>query len=420
MKHRPIPVVALIAAIGVLVGCSAVATPIPPTDTPQPTPTPTPDIAGTVEAIVSLRLSEVATVTPAPTSTVVPSATPVPTPTRTAIPAPTSTALPKATSTPTFAEVTARVQDAIVRIETPASRGSGTIIDSSGYILTNYHVVSGYSYVDIRIEDSYTLLGTVVGFDELKDIAIVKVEPFFRTLKYLTLSNRRPAVNEEITTIGYPLGLTGESTTTRGVVSAIRQLNGQTVIQTDAAINPGNSGGAAVDRDGKLIGIPTSKLEADNIGFLVPSFDIANQIPVLKGGFKYALVTPTPFPTATPRPTSTPWPSPTPAMSAYEHFMEAEFLYNSQQYYQALIEYSRAIEQTAVPDSAYYNNRGNVYYVLGFYHEAVDDYTQAVQISGGTSAINFVNRSYAWQQLGRNAAAEADITSACRLDTKYC
>jgi len=144
--------------------------------------------------------------------------------------------------------------------------------------------------VNVRIEDSYSVIGVVVGFDKLKDIAIVKVSVGQRELTFVPLSNRRPNIGEEITTIGYPrvdlVGLQGGSTLTSGSISAIRELLGQTLIQTDAAINPGNSGGAAFDREGRFIGIPTAKFDqADNFGFLVPGFDIADLIPLLKVGF---------------------------------------------------------------------------------------------------------------------------------------
>jgi hypothetical protein len=319
--------------------------------------------------------------------------------------------------------MTERARPSIVRINTPNSAGSGTIIDSNGYILTNYHVVSGYSNVDVRVEDAYTVTGTVVGFDESKDIAIVRINAGSRLLRSLPLSNRRPQDGEEIITIGYPESyiLSGGTTTTRGVVSATRNYFGQTLIQIDAPINPGNSGGAAIDREGRFIGIPTLKLiDADNIGFLVPGFDIAGQIQQLKGGYRFAFPTQTPFPTATPRPTSTPRPTPTPAPSAYDHFLQGDFYYTSGQYYLALSEYNSAIILSPGQNPAYYNNRGNVYYSLGFYREAVDDYTQAVQISGGADAIYYNNRAGAWFYLGMYTQMNIDDDIACRLDPKYC
>lgn len=300
MKHQQIPLLALVVVVVVFVGCSVVATPAQ-----QPTPTHTPDIPATVEAVVNLRLSELPTITPAPTPTILPTATLVATPTL----VPTSTNLPQATSTPrptptpTFSQVTTRIRNAIVRIDTPDGTGSGTIINSGGDILTNYHVIKGFNTVSVRINDAVTVTGIVVGFHELLDIAIVNVG--FRPLTFMPLSNRRPDIGEEITTIGYPrvdlVGSLGGSTVTRGIVSAIRRIDGQMFIQTDAAINPGNSGGAAIDRYGNFVGIPTAKfIEADNFGLLIPGFDIGGRILQLKSGFRLALPTPTPVPLPTP------------------------------------------------------------------------------------------------------------------------
>ena len=339
------------------------------------------------------------------------------------MPLPTPTYTPRPTSTPTGAQITAKVRPAVVLIQTPVGSGSGTIIDSSGHILTNHHVISGYTNVNVRIEDAYTLTGFVVGFDESKDIAIVKVNAGSRRLTFVPLSTRRPDDGEEIITIGYPKSsvLSGGSSTTQGVVSATRYFLGQIVIQIDAPINPGNSGGAAIDREGRFIGIPTSKLrDADNIGFLVPGFDVASQIQQLKSGFRFAFPTPTPFPTATPRPTSTPWPSPTPAPSARDHFLQGDFYYTSGQNYLAFAEYDLAIRLSTIPIAAYYNNRGNVYHTLGLYREAVDDYTQAVQISGGNEAIYYGNRPNAWYYLGMYTQMNGDSDAACRLDPIYC
>jgi len=399
------------------VACAAVATPLPATATPIPASTP--DIAGTVEAIVNQRLFEVATVTPAPTPTLVatptlvPTSTPIATATPNPTPRPTPTSTPRPTSTPTFAQVTAKVRNAVVRIETPVAMGSGTIINSGGDILTNYHVIKGYNIVNVRINDAAPVTGIVVGFDELKDIALINVQ--FRPLTFIPLSSRRPDIGEEIITIGYPLDLRGSSTTTRGVVSAIRRIAGQTFIQTDAAINPGNSGGAAIDRYGRFIGIPTSMLdEAANIGFLLPGFNVAGFIQQLRGGYRYALPTPTPFPTATP------WPTATPPPSASDHFLQADFYYDTCQYYLAISEYSLAISQSPYLYQSYFNNRGNAYYLLGLYSQAVDDYTQAVQISGGTSGIHYNNRANAWYHLGMYEQMNADIAEACRLDPQYC
>jgi len=233
--------------------------------------------------------------------TAVPSATPAPTATLIPTEAPMPTALPEEFS---------RLRDAVVRIETTTGFGSGTIIDTEGHILTNYHVVSGFSLVVVRVADEFTVPATVVGFDEVRDIGIIKVDPGTLELAALPLSNRRPEVGDEIITIGYPLGLEGQSTLTGGQVSAIRNETGQTFIQTDTAIDPGSSGGAAIDLEGNFIGVPTAtKFEADNIGFLVPGFEIFDQIQRMKDGFQFVVLpTPTPVVIVTPTPAPTPIP----------------------------------------------------------------------------------------------------------------
>lgn len=157
--------------------------------------------------------------------------------------------------------------------------GSGTIINSGGIILTNYHVVEGYDTVTVTIEDRHKTKGTVMGYDDGLDLAVVKIE--VGSWPYVSISLDRPSVGDEIFTIGYARGsiLLGESTVTRGLVSAFRPESRHTMIQTDAAINPGNSGGAAFTTDGRFIGVPTSKLrDAESLGFLVGLFSVSDAI----------------------------------------------------------------------------------------------------------------------------------------------
>ncbi len=294
--------------------------------------------------------------------------------------------------------------------------GSGTLIDGNGNILTNYHVIAGFSSVEVYLGDRYVGAASVVGYHDLLDLAIVQINTGRSSLTPIPISRSEPMSGDEIITIGYPLGMSGESTVTVGVVSAFRNVDGQRYLQTDAAINPGNSGGAALDRHGNLVGVPTWMYMVENIGFLIPLREMANTIEQLKRGSRTVALPPTP----TPRPTPTPWPTPTPSPSAYDHFLQADFYYDTGQYYLALSEYNLAIILSPVQYASYFNNRGNVYYMLGLYSEAVDDYTQAVQISGGTNAIFYKNRSNAWFYLGMYTQMNSDGDAACRLDPTYC
>ena len=303
------PTALILVAFLAAVGCTATPTPdIQATVTaavaaavPTTTPTPTPDIDATVEARLQATISAIPTATalPTPTDTPVPTATPtpIPTPTYTPVPIPTPTPIPTPVPTPTPAptpsptaaptlfpaptpsvsQIINRVRSAVVRIETPVAVGSGTIVNSQGFILTNYHVVEGYDTVTVKVEETRTVSGEVVGYDDGLDLAVVKIEggPW----PYMSISTIRPSVGDEVLTIGYPLDLPGESTVTRGSVSAFRPESRLTWIQTDAAINPGNSGGAAITLDGRFIGIPTSReAQAQNIGYLIGLFSVSNDV----------------------------------------------------------------------------------------------------------------------------------------------
>jgi S1-C subfamily serine protease len=170
--------------------------------------------------------------------------------------------------------------------------GSGFVIDATGDILTNNHVIDGASpgSITVQFADKKTLKATVVGKDPSTDLALLKVDPEGLDLKPLPLgSSKDVQVGDPTIAIGNPFGL--DRTLTTGVVSALqRQIqapNGfaiKDVIQTDAAINPGNSGGPLIDAAGRVIGI-NSQIETGGsgsegnlgIGFAVP-IDTAKQI----------------------------------------------------------------------------------------------------------------------------------------------
>ena len=170
--------------------------------------------------------------------------------------------------------------------------GSGFVIDASGDILTNNHVIDGATRDSITVSfaDRKTVKATVVGKDPSTDLALLKVDPEGLDMRPLPLgSSKDVQVGDPTIAIGNPFGL--DRTLTTGVVSALqRQIqapNGfaiKDVIQTDAAINPGNSGGPLIDSAGRVIGI-NSQIETGGsgsegnvgIGFAIP-IDTAKQI----------------------------------------------------------------------------------------------------------------------------------------------
>jgi len=154
--------------------------------------------------------------------------------------------------------------------------GSGFILDQSGHILTNAHVVAGADSVEVTLKDGRTLQGKVLGSDPVTDVAVVKVEA--TGLPSVRLSDSEAIQpGEWAIAIGNPLGL--DNTVTVGIVSATGRSSGQVgipdkrvdFIQTDAAINPGNSGGPLLNSRGEVIGVNTAIIQgAQGIGFAIP------------------------------------------------------------------------------------------------------------------------------------------------------
>ena len=156
------------------------------------------------------------------------------------------------------------------------SLGSGVIIDRAGYIVTNYHVITGATAVSVQLADSRVAPATIVGRDPDTDLALLKIE--LDDLSPITLGRSdQMAIGDVVLAIGNPYGLS--QTVTQGIISATgRGLLGLTTfenyIQTDAAINSGNSGGALVNTDGELIGINTAVISREvniqGISFAIP------------------------------------------------------------------------------------------------------------------------------------------------------
>ena len=157
-----------------------------------------------------------------------------------------------------------------------AGLGSGVVVSTEGYILTNNHVVEGADEIDVTLSDSRKARARVVGTDPDTDLAILKIE--LDKLPVIVLGDSDKAqVGDRVLAIGNPFGV--GQTVTSGIVSALgrSQLGINTFenfIQTDAAINPGNSGGALVDVDGNLLGINTAIYSRSGgslgIGFAIP------------------------------------------------------------------------------------------------------------------------------------------------------
>jgi serine protease Do len=154
-------------------------------------------------------------------------------------------------------------------------QGSGVIVDADGYIITNRHVIQGAEIIFVQLHDKTEQIASVVGVDQLTDLALLKIEP---TLMPAIEWSTSPTTNvgTMVWAIGSPFGL--ERTLTFGIVSATRRTAKvgtvyQEFLQTDVAINPGNSGGPLVNEHGELVGINTAIVgdAYQGISFAVPA-----------------------------------------------------------------------------------------------------------------------------------------------------
>lgn len=179
---------------------------------------------------------------------------------------------------PTVVEVTTeQIQtDSFFGQRILSGAGSGVIITSDGYIVTNHHVIEGATNIKITLSDQTKYDATLIGSDSRSDIALLKIDATGLTAAVVGNSDNLQ-VGEFSMAIGNPLGSLGGTVTT-GVISALNRdivVEGQTMnlLQTNAAVSPGNSGGGLFNEKGELIGIVNAKSadsESEGIGFAIP------------------------------------------------------------------------------------------------------------------------------------------------------
>jgi serine protease Do len=152
--------------------------------------------------------------------------------------------------------------------------GSGVIINSNGYILTNYHVIDGHEKILVRLSDQRTFFAKVIGTDLETDIAVIKINSFRKLPRPIFGVSSKIKVGQWVMAIGNPYGLQGSVTV--GVVSGIGRSNlgiatYENFLQTDASINPGNSGGPLINLSGEIVAINTSSVAfGSGVGFAIP------------------------------------------------------------------------------------------------------------------------------------------------------
>ena len=163
--------------------------------------------------------------------------------------------------------------------------GSGVIIEKSGIIVPNYHVIEGARTVTVRLTDGSEYSASLVGYDSPSDLAVIKINAQDKNLTVASLGcSADREVGEDIVALGNPLGSLGGTLTT-GIISAKDRVievdgNEMVLLQTNAAINPGNSGGGLFNMAGQLIGVVNAKISQtgiEGLGFAIP-IDVAHSV----------------------------------------------------------------------------------------------------------------------------------------------
>src|ERR1700677_3001499 len=181
---------------------------------------------------------------------------------------------------------------AVPREQVLRSLGSGVIVDPSGLVVTNYHVIEGASEVKVALSDKREFDAEIVLKDEHSDLTVLRLKGVNERFPVLEFADSDALqVGDVVLAIGDPFGV--GQTVTHGIVSAVARTqvgvsDYQFFIQTDAAINPGNSGGALVDMNGRLVGINSAIYSrsggSQGIGFAIPSNMVRVVVASAKGG----------------------------------------------------------------------------------------------------------------------------------------
>jgi len=161
-------------------------------------------------------------------------------------------------------------RQSVVTIKAPSGgHGSGFFISQNGHILTNQHVVGTNKTVIVAFDNGLELEAEVIRSAEKRDVALIKL-PISKSVP-LAIKMQEPEIGSNVYAIGSPIATSLSGTVSQGIISALRMIDDQEYIQSDALINGGNSGGPMVDQDGNVVAISVSKVTSgDGIGFFIP------------------------------------------------------------------------------------------------------------------------------------------------------
>ena len=184
----------------------------------------------------------------------------------------------KASASADFSDIIEDSIRSVVTIKTDLAQGSGFVIASEGYVVTNAHVMEGARAAIVITYDGTSHQVSLVGMDTEMDVALLKIADDYTPLELGDSDDTQ--VGEKVIAIGNPLGL--QFSVTEGIVSGIHRegINGvNAYVQTDAALNPGNSGGPLINKQGKVIGINNFKVgNSESLGFALESNSLKDAV----------------------------------------------------------------------------------------------------------------------------------------------
>ncbi len=173
-----------------------------------------------------------------------------------------------------------QAMQAAVTVKTNLGHGSGFVVSSDGYIVTNLHVVANAKKIEVYSTDQIPLEAVLVRQNEYKDLALLKVEKAF-SYSFPISPNKNYKIGDDIYAIGTPNSIELGQSLSKGIISGERNSEEDKYIQTDASVNMGNSGGAMVNSQGMLLGVVNSKMSGvgiEGIGFAIPAFEIGKAL----------------------------------------------------------------------------------------------------------------------------------------------
>ncbi len=290
-----------------------------------------------------------------------------------------------------------KVKDAVVVIyaydysDELAAQGSGVVLNDKGYVVTNYHVLSGNERIEIMHDEEIVPYVDIIGIDVEKDILILKIEEKkFPAVKLGDVKSLK--VGQRVYAIGSPMGF--ENTISEGIISGLRSYEelSKNYIQITASISPGSSGGAVVNDKGELIGISTLTVkDGQNLNFAIPIDDVLNvEIGSYINNDEFKI---------------------------FELYEKGNYYLDEGNFVEAIKYFSKFIEIFPYEADSYFK-RGLAKSILKDYRGAIQDYNKSVQLNPNY-ALSYHNRGGVKSKLEDYKGAIQDYNKAIEKNPNF-